>query len=66
MKLQLRTFAAPKTHRPKGDRRFKIDGKVVNFHVHYEIDDDTSKHVLALDEYGGTGVGSWVLLEEAP
>ena len=25
-----------------GDRRFKIDGKVVNFHVHYEIDDDTS------------------------
>ena len=34
--------------------------------MYYEIDDDTSKHVLALDEYGGSGVGSWVLLEEAP
>ena len=47
-----------------GDRRFKINGEVVNFHVYYEIDDDTSKHVLTLDTYGGSGVGSWVLLEE--
>ena len=46
-----------------GDRRFKLDGEVVNFKVHYEIDDDTSKHVLTLDAYGGEGVGSWVLLE---
>ena len=42
----------------------KIDGDVVNFWVYYEIDDDTSKHVLTLDTYGGDGVGSWVLLEE--
>ena len=47
-----------------GDKRFKMDGEVVNFFVHYEIDDDTSKHVLTLDTYGGSGVGSWVLLEE--
>ena len=50
------------------DKRFKIDGRrgeVVNFFVHYEIDDNTSKHVLTLNAYGGTGVGSWVLLEEA-
>ena len=46
-----------------GDRRFKLDGEVVNFKVHYEIDDNTSKHVLTLDAYGGEGVGSWVLLE---
>ena len=44
-------------------RRFKIDGEVVNFHVHYEIDDDTSRHVLSLDSYGGAEAGSWVLLE---
>ena len=25
-----------------GDRRFKMDGEVVTFYVHYEIDDDTS------------------------
>ena len=48
-----------------GDRRIKIDGEVVNFWVYYHIDDDTSKHVLTLDAYGGDGVGSWVLLEEA-
>ena len=46
-----------------GDRRYKLDGEVVNFKVHYEIDDDTSKHVLALDTYGSEDVGSWVLLE---
>ena len=45
-----------------GDRRIKIDGEVVNFWVYYHIDDDTSKHVLTLDAYGGDGVGSWALL----
>ena len=47
-----------------GDRRFKMDGEVVNFYVHYEIDDDTSRHVLKLAAYGGEGVDAWVLLEE--
>ena len=36
-----------------GDRRRTLDGDVVNFFVHYEIDDDTSKHVLTLADYGG-------------
>ena len=45
------------------DRRFRMDGEVVNFYVHYEIDDDTSRHVLALESYGGTEPSSWVLLE---
>ena len=27
------------------------------------IDDNTSRHVLKLDDYGGDGVDSWVLLE---
>ena len=39
-------------------------GKVINFNVYYEIDDDTSKHVLELETYGGDDVGSWVLLED--
>ena len=40
------------------DRRFKMDGEVVNFRIHYELDDDTSSHVLSLAAYGGDGVGS--------
>ena len=40
-----------------------MDGKVVNFFVHYEIDDNTSRHVLKLATYGGDEVDSWVLLE---
>ena len=47
-----------------GDRRKTMDGEVVNFYVHYEIDGDTSKHVLKLDDYGGNDENSWVLLEE--
>ena len=39
------------------------EGEVVNFFVHYEIDDDTSRHVLKLDKYGGDEVDSWMLLE---
>ena len=41
----------------------QVDGQTANFKVHYEIDDDTSEHALALDKYGGDTVGSWVLLE---
>lgn len=40
-----------------------MDGKVVNFFIHYEIDDNTSQHVLELDTYGGDGENAWVLLE---
>ena len=45
------------------DRRFKMDGEVIKFRIHYEIDDDTSLHVLSLATYGGDTVHSWVLLE---
>ena len=31
-----------------GDRRRKMDGEVINLFTHYEIDDDTSAHVLTL------------------
>ena len=48
-----------------GDGRRKLDGEVVNFFAHYEIDGDTSKHVLTLADYGGEGVGGWVLLKAA-
>ena len=51
-------------NKANGDRRYKMDGEVINFYVHYEIDDDTSAHVLTLDAYGGEGTGSWVLLKE--
>ena len=44
----------------------QVDGKTVNFFVHYEIDNDTSKHVLMLDNYGGDAEESWVLLEPVP
>eukprot|EP00966_Prymnesium_polylepis_P022050 506753-Prymnesium_polylepis.1 len=27
-----------------GDKRFKVNGEVVNFYIHYEIDDNQSKH----------------------
>jgi hypothetical protein len=40
-----------------------VEGEVVNFFVHYEIDDNTSKHVLSLGEYGGENPSAWVLLE---
>ena len=46
------------------DKRRKVDGEVVNFLVHYEIDDNTSKHVLSLGTYGGDAIDSWVLLKE--
>ena len=46
------------------DGRRKYNGEMVNFFVHYDIDDDTSNHVLSLSDYGGDGEGAWVLLEE--
>ena len=50
-----------------GDRRRKIDGdhcgKLYCLTCYYEIDDDTSMHVLTLNAYGGEDIGSWVLLE---
>ena len=35
----------------------------VNFLIYYEIDQQTAKTVLRLDEYNGDQDGSWVLLE---
>jgi hypothetical protein len=55
-------LSSPPKRPINGDRRRKIDGDVVNFAVYYEIDDDTSMHVLTLNAYGGEDVGSWVLL----
>jgi hypothetical protein len=44
-------------------RRTVAKGRVANFFVHYAIDDDESKHALALDEYGRRQrPNAWVLL----
>ena len=41
-------------------------GEPANFFVHYEIDDDKSKHNLQLAEHGHQEVpNAWVLLEKA-
>ena len=45
------------------DKRRTVEGEVVNFFVHYEIDDNKSRHVLCLDAFGGEGPSAWVLLE---
>ena len=41
-----------------------MGGEVINFFVHYEVDNDTSSHVLKLETYGGKDddEDSWVLL----
>ena len=57
------TATAPAVAEASLDKRRKVEGEVVNFFVHYEIDDNTSKHVLSLDEYGGENPSAWVLLE---
>ena len=45
-------------------RRTVEKGVPANFFVYYEIDDDESKHALALAEHGHQEVpGAWVLLE---
>jgi hypothetical protein len=36
---------------------------VANFFVHYEIDDQTAKHRLMLEQYGGDDLDCWVLLK---
>ena len=39
--------------------------KLANFFVFYELDEDESKHALALEEYGCRDApNAWVLLEE--
>ena len=56
------------------DARRKIDGKILNFYVHYEIDDEEASHVLEVDTYAAGPVSGapaaapaasdhWVLLE---
>ena len=47
--------------RANSDRRRKIDGSVVNYYVHYEIDDEEAEHVLELGGYGK----EWVLVQES-
>jgi len=47
--------------RANSDRRRKIDGGVVNYYVHYEIDDEEAEHVLELGGYGK----EWVLVRES-
>ena len=37
---------------------------VANFFVHYEIDGETAKHHLLLEQYGGQENGCWMLLKE--
>ena len=37
--------------------RYKQDGEVINFRVHYEIDDNTSSHVLKLRDVWRRGRG---------
>ena len=50
--------------RPNTDGRRTIDNVPANFFVYYEVDEDESKHVLSLDDYGHTEVpGAWILLE---
>ena len=45
-------------------RRTVEKGMPANFFVYYEIDEDESKHALALDEYGrGEMTNAWTLLE---
>ena len=40
-------------------------GVPANFFVYYEIDDEESKHALALEEFGHQEVANaWVLLDE--
>jgi hypothetical protein len=38
------------TRRNKDGRR-KVDGKIANFYVHYEIDDEEATHVLEVGMY---------------
>ena len=50
-------------------RSFKVidqERVKVNFFIHYDIDDDTIKTVLRLDEYDGNEEGSWVLRVALP
>ena len=37
---------------------------IANCFVHYEIDAETTKHHLLLEQYGGQENGCWMLLKE--
>ena len=39
---------------------------MANFYVYYDMDDDTAKHHLTLDKYGGVDLECWVLLAPVP
>ena len=55
-------WCAGEVVRANSDRRHKIDGGVVNYYVHYEIDDEeAAEHVLELGGYGK----EWVLVQES-
>ena len=62
MPLHTQNFDALGGWRLHSHRRKVGDGEVVNFFAHFDIDGDTSKHVLALADYSATreGVGGWV------
>ena len=45
-------WCAGEVVRANSDRRRKIDCGVVNYYVHYEIDDEEAEHVLELGGYG--------------
>ena len=50
--------------RTNSDKSKMIDGDMVNFMVHYEVDENLSDHVLQLASYVPDGpANSWVLLE---
>ena len=60
-------------HRREARLRFLTpEGKLVTYyvglydvHVHYEIDENESKHLLSVDNYGQQeATDAWVLLEE--
>jgi hypothetical protein len=55
------------------DARRKLDGKISNFYVHYEIDDQEATHVLEASTYACCASADavaepdrWVLLEALP
>ena len=52
--------AADAAATPAAARR-KVGDVPVNFFFHYEVDDNESSHVLALEQHGGADVECWVL-----
>ena len=53
------------TCRPEARLRFLRTGVPAIFFVYYEIDENESKHLLSVDNYGQQeATDAWVLLEE--